>query len=102
MPLAHIRATLDSGQSAHENLATQLELLSAQREQLAERHREVLSTMYPVTHAKHVLLGRMYEVDPRFSQHFNTHHPELTGWLVKAINANATRHGVNPESASWQ
>ncbi|MGQ4533402.1 MerR family transcriptional regulator [Dermabacteraceae bacterium P13138] len=68
---------------------------------LAEEHRAALSLMYPVSHSQHVLLGRMYEADPRFTQRYENLHEGLTTWLVTAIKANASAHGIDPQTTTW-
>lgn len=74
---------------------------SAEAMALAEEHRRALSSMYPVSHSQHVLLGRMYEADPRFRQRYEKLHEGLTRWLVGAITTNAAANGVDPNSATW-
>lgn len=68
---------------------------------LAEAHRELLSAFFPISHNKHVLLARGYTGDPRFREYYEKRGEGLTDWLVAAINANATAHGVDPENAEW-
>ena len=68
---------------------------------LAEEHREMLSTFYPVTHAKHVLLSQGYVADERFRAHYENLQPGLAEWLKDAIAANARAHGVDPENVEW-
>ncbi|MDO5721350.1 MAG: MerR family transcriptional regulator [Actinomycetaceae bacterium] len=75
---------------------------SAQAMALAEEHRAALSLMYPVSHCQHVLLGRMYEADERFSRRYESYCEGLTAWLVAAINANAIAHGADPSTATWE
>ncbi|MGQ4548689.1 MerR family transcriptional regulator [Dermabacteraceae bacterium P13077] len=69
---------------------------------LAEEYREALSAMFEVTHAKQVLLGRMYLADERFTSRYESLRPGLSEWLSAAINANALAHGTDPAKASWE
>ena len=68
---------------------------------LVERHRESISQFYDCTHSMQVLLARMYRQDPRFAQTYDALEPGLTEWLVRAVEANACAHGVDPDSATW-
>lgn len=49
---------------------------------------------YPVSHAMHVGLGRMYVSDPRFTEHYEKQAKGLAAFLAAAIEANARRAGV--------
>lgn len=69
---------------------------------LAERHRELIGTFYDCSHAMQVCLGRMYVEDQRFAAFYDDLEPGLAAWLRAAIEANARRHGVDPDSATWQ
>jgi hypothetical protein len=55
---------------------------------------------YPVSHAMHVGLGRMYVSDPRFAAHYDERAEGLATFVAAAIEANAKRAGVTaaPES----
>lgn len=69
---------------------------------LAEEHRALLSeAFFPVTHAKHVILGRGYVADRRFRAHYDDVAPGLTHWLHQVIDANAAAHGVDLERVEW-
>lgn len=74
---------------------------SRQGRDLAEKHRLLLSTFFDVTHAKHVILGRGYLADSRFRDYYTKRHPDLATWLVGAINANASSHGVDSLNVQW-
>lgn len=69
---------------------------------LAERHRALLSTYFDCTHAMHACIGRMSFEDPRFADHYNAASPGLARWLRDTIFANASAHGVNPHTATWE
>lgn len=69
---------------------------------LAEEHRAMLSTYFPVTHAKHVLISCGYVSDPRFNEHYETRGTGLAAWLKEIIDANALAHGVDPQTAVWE
>jgi len=49
---------------------------------------------YPVSHAMHVGLGRMYVSDPRFTAHYAKRAEGLAAFVSAAIEANAKRAGV--------
>lgn len=68
---------------------------------LAERHRASIAVHYDCTHAMHVVFGRMYTEDPRFTAHYDDRAPGLAAWLRAVIEANARANGVDPEHASW-
>lgn len=69
---------------------------------LAERHRAAICAYFDCTHARHVCLGRMYACDPGFTAYYEALQPGLTRWLGEAIDANAARNGIDPDSATWQ
>jgi len=52
---------------------------------------------YPVSHAMHVGLGRMYVSDPRFTAHYEDQAEGLAAFVAAAIEANARRAGVTPK-----
>lgn len=68
---------------------------------LAERHRASLSAYFDVTHAMHVVIGRMYAADPDFTATHDARRPGLTAWLSEVIDANARARGIDPETATW-
>ncbi len=74
---------------------------SAQAHELAEAHRAMLSTFYPVTLSKQVILAGGYVADRRFKEYYEGLHPGLTQWLKEAIESNAAAKGVDPETAQW-
>jgi DNA-binding transcriptional MerR regulator len=49
---------------------------------------------YPVSHAMHIGLGRMYISDPRFTAHYEERAEGLAAFVAAAIEANAKRAGV--------
>ena len=69
---------------------------------LVERHRAAMGAYFDCTHSMHVCLGRMYACDPGFSAYYDGLQPGLTRWLRNAIDANAARNGIDPDSATWQ
>ncbi|WP_205323728.1 MerR family transcriptional regulator [Glycomyces sp. YM15] len=69
--------------------------------QLAERHRALMSTYFECTHAMQVCMGRMFTEDPRFAANFDGIEPGLASWLREAIDANARANGVDPDTAVW-
>jgi hypothetical protein len=67
----------------------------------ADAHRLYMDRwFYPVSHAMHVGLGRMYVSDPRFAAHYDERAEGLATFVAAAIEANAKRAGVTaaPES----
>ncbi|HEX3811706.1 MAG TPA: MerR family transcriptional regulator [Mycobacteriales bacterium] len=74
---------------------------SAEGNTLAERHRATIGAYFDCTHSMHVCLGRKYVTDPGFAAHYNGIEPGLNTWLRDIINANASEHGVNPDTATW-
>lgn len=75
---------------------------SAEAQELAEAHRQLLSAYYPVSHSKHVILARMYVEDPRFKEHYDHRQPGLAQWLKEIIDANAASKGIDPATAQWE
>lgn len=69
---------------------------------LAERHRAAMGAYFDCTHAMHVCLGRMYVGDPGFTAYYEALRPGLTQWLREAIDANAARNGIDPDTATWK
>lgn len=69
---------------------------------LAERHRAAIGAYFDCTHSRHVCLGRMYASDPGFTAYYEALQPGLTQWLQSAIDANAARNDIDPDSATWQ
>lgn len=70
---------------------------------LIEEYRKVCSRHhFDITHAKHVLLGRMYTEDPRFKDYYEKQSLGLASWLRAGIDANARAHGTDPEQAEWE
>ena len=68
---------------------------------LAERHRESFSRYFDCTHAMHACLARTFVSEPGYTSYYESLSPGLTGWLHAMIFANASAHGVDPESATW-
>jgi len=69
---------------------------------LVERHRASIGAYFDCTYSMQVCLGRLYAADPDFTAYYEALEPRLTRWLRDAIDATATRHGIKPESATWQ
>jgi DNA-binding transcriptional MerR regulator len=74
---------------------------SGQANELAERHRQAMSTFFHCTVPMHVLLGRMFVTEPGFADHYNRTDPGLAGWISEVFDANARRHGIDPDTATW-
>ena len=61
----------------------------------AEAHRTHISRwFYPCSHAMHVGLARMYQADPRFTEHYEKRAKGLAAFVATAIEANARRAEV--------
>ncbi|WP_237189548.1 MerR family transcriptional regulator [Rothia nasimurium] len=74
---------------------------SAEAGKLVRTHRQVLSTFFPVTPAKHYLISRGYVTDERFTSYYESQQPGLAQWLANAIEAEAERAGVDLANPSW-
>ncbi|MCH3974629.1 MAG: MerR family transcriptional regulator [Bifidobacterium tibiigranuli] len=74
---------------------------SDEANQLAERHRAAFSSYFHLTYSMQVLLGRMYESNPEYAEHYNRQEPGLATWLREIIEANARTNGVNLETVIW-
>lgn len=60
--------------------------------EIADRHRRLIDRwFYPCSVEMHVGLAGLYESDPRFAASIDKHGAGLTGFLVAAIRANASR-----------
>lgn len=75
---------------------------SPEANQLAERHREVFASYFPLTRGMQVCLGRMHEADPAFAAHYDGIRAGLATWFRRIIDASARAHGIDPDTATWQ
>jgi DNA-binding transcriptional MerR regulator len=75
---------------------------SPEANQLAEWHREVFASCFPLTRQMQVCLGRMYEADPAFAAHYDGIRAGLAAWFRRIIDASARAHGIDPDAATWQ
>lgn len=66
------------------------------------RHREVFASYFPLTRQMQVCLGRKYEADPGFAAHYDDIHAGLATWFRRIIDASASAHGIDPDTATWQ
>lgn len=89
-------------QSLVEAMLRGVEPGSAEANDLAESHRELYSTFFPVSHSKQVLMASNYVNDPRFTAHYDKRGEGLAVWLKAIIDANASHHGIDPSSAEWK
>lgn len=69
--------------------------------ELAERHRTLMSRYFDCTHSMQVCLGRRFIEEPGYAEYYDKLEPGLTVWFRDAIFANARAHGIDPESATW-
>lgn len=74
---------------------------SDEANELAERHRALLSDFFPASHARHVLISAGYVADLGFVSHYNDLAEELAQRLKDVIDANAAAQGVDPKDAQW-
>lgn len=69
---------------------------------LAQQHRALIGQMFECTYSMQVIIGRFYTSDGRFRPYFDRFEPGLATWISDAICANAQRHGVDPDNATWR
>lgn len=69
---------------------------------LAEQHRAMIGRLFSCSHSMHVCIAQHYVQDPRFLARFDAVSPGFAAWLKAVIDANARRHGVDPENAVWE
>lgn len=70
---------------------------------LIEEYRKNCSQYhFEITHAKHVLLGKLYTEDPRFNQYYEKLAPGFAKWVRDAIESNAQKHGIDLERVQWE
>ncbi|TWD81754.1 DNA-binding transcriptional MerR regulator [Kribbella amoyensis] len=74
---------------------------STEANALAERHRALYSQYFDCGHARHVCLARRFLEDADFATYYESLEPGLTPWLYDTVAANASLHGVDPATASW-
>lgn len=84
-------------QAVRDQLATD----SPQAAELVLAHRQLLSSFFPVTPAKHYLISRSYISDQRFTRYYESQQPGLANWLADAIAAQAQAEGVDLANPSW-
>ncbi|MEV4258716.1 MerR family transcriptional regulator [Spirillospora sp. NPDC049652] len=75
---------------------------SPEANRLAERHREVFASYFPLTRQMQVCLGRMFEADPGFAAHYDGIRPGLAAWFRRIVDASARTHGIDPDTATWE
>ena len=75
---------------------------SIEADALVERHREAFSAYFSITRQMQVVLGRMFEVNPAFTAHYDGVRTGLASWLRRIIDASARAHGIDPDNATWQ
>ncbi len=75
---------------------------SPEANHLAERHREVFASYFPLTRPMQVCLGRMFEADPGYAAHYEGIRAGLATWFRRIIDASARAHGIDPDTAIWQ
>lgn len=49
-----------------------------------------------------MIIGRLALTEPGMADTYDRFEPGLAAWLSKVIDANARRHGVDPETAVWE
>ncbi|MFF5786221.1 MerR family transcriptional regulator [Streptomyces sp. NPDC012693] len=75
---------------------------SPEAHRLAERHREVFTSYFPLSRQMQVCLARRYEADPGFAAHYDGIRPGLASWFRRVVDADARAHGIDPDTATWQ
>lgn len=75
---------------------------SAAANQLAERHREVFASYFPLTRQMQVCLARQLEADAGFAAHCDGIRAGLSTWFRLVVDASARAHGIDPDTAAWQ
>ncbi|MFT4225758.1 MerR family transcriptional regulator [Micropruina sp.] len=98
--IADTAAALD--QALADAMDTGVEPGSPAADSLVEQHREAFSAYFPITRQMQVVLGRMYEVDPAYTAHYEGVRPGLASWLRRIIDASARARGIDPDTAAWQ
>ena len=98
--LSDAMATLQDELAAAMNRSVEPE--SEEADALVHRHRELFSQFFPLTRSMQVCLGRMFETDPGFASYYDGISDGLVTWLRQSIDASARRHGIDPESATWE
>ena len=74
---------------------------SPEADHLAERHREVFASYFPLTRQMQVCLARMYEADPGYAAHYDGIRPGLARWFRRVVDAAARAQGIDPSTATW-
>lgn len=69
---------------------------------IVERHRDVFAAYFPLTRSMQVCLARMYAEDPGFSAHYDGIRPGMASWFRTLVEASARRHGIDPDTATWE
>ncbi len=70
---------------------------TAEATELVLRHREALSTFYPVSAARQLILARMYVADPRFSAAYAGEQD----YLLRLVEKRAAAEGVDTDAPRW-
>lgn len=73
----------------------------AEAHDLAERHREVFEAYFALTYDMQVILGRGYEQQLEYREHYDRLAPGLASWLRQAFESNAAAHGVDLSNVTW-
>jgi len=68
---------------------------------LAERHRVVFESYFALTYDMQVILGRGYEQQPEYREHYDKLAPGLATWFRQAIESNAAKQGVDLSNVAW-
>lgn len=70
--------------------------------ELAEKHRTMISEHFDCSHSMHVCIARMYTEGGEFHRHYEQLAAGLSAWLKGLIDANARAAGLDPEAAQWE
>ncbi|NML50265.1 MerR family transcriptional regulator [Streptomyces sp. R302] len=100
------RAVHDAAAALDRDLASALDAGVApgtpEANALADRHRAVFASYFPLTRRMQVCLARTYESDPGFAAHYDGIRPGLAAWFRTVVDASARAHGIDPETATWE
>lgn len=75
---------------------------SAEASRLVDRQRELFAVQFPLTRQMQVCLGRLYESDAGFAEHYDSIRPGLASWFRRIVDDSARSHGIDPDAARWE
>ncbi|MDO4888986.1 MAG: MerR family transcriptional regulator [Actinomycetaceae bacterium] len=75
---------------------------SERANELADEHLRQIAQWFDMSYSKQVIIAEGYDEDGRFREHYDAVAPGLAAWLKAIIKANASAHGVDTASVTWQ